>query len=110
MKQKCDAVRSGWLRKYVFMGLLAFLGLVCLYNGSLFSGWLPRGDDSFEDGVDPVTGRFVMKKDFDELFEDEEHDPEVLKSFPVRNCWNFEVNYGLQNSQLTLVYIMMLCV
>ncbi|KAL8475352.1 hypothetical protein ACS0TY_028144 [Phlomoides rotata] len=83
MKQKYDAVRSGWLRKYVFMVLLVFVGLVCLYNASLFSGGLPRGDDSFEDGVDPVTGRFVMKKDFDELLEDEEHNPEVPKSIPV---------------------------
>lgn len=84
MKQKCDAVRSGWLRKYVFIGLFVFLGLVCLYNASLFSGGLPRGDDSFEDGVDPVTGRFVVKKDFDEVFEDdEEHNPEVQKSILV---------------------------
>lgn len=84
MKEKGEAIRSGRLLKYVLIGFLAFLGLVCLYNGSLFSGGLPRGDDSFDDnGVDPVTGRFVVKKDFDELFEDEERNPEVPKSIPV---------------------------
>lgn len=85
MKQKGEAIRSRRLLKYTLMGLLAFLGLVCLYNGSLFSGGLPRGDDSFDDaGVDPVTGREVMKKDFDELFDDDERNPEVPKSIPVR--------------------------
>lgn len=88
MKPKGEAIRSGRLLKYAFIGLLVFLGLVCLYNGSLFSSGLPRGDDSFEDGFDPVTGRFVVKKDFDELFDDEVHNPEVPKSIPVRKCWN----------------------
>lgn len=84
MKEKGEAIRSGRLLKYVLIGLLTFLGLVCLYNGSLFSGGLPRGDDPFDDtGADPVTGRFVVKKDFDEMFEDEEHNPEVPKSIPV---------------------------
>lgn len=89
MKEKGEAIRWGRLLKYVLIGLLTFLGLVCLYNGSLFSGGLPRGDDSFDDtGADPVTGRFVVKKDFDELFEDEEHNPEVPKSIPVgEKCW-----------------------
>ncbi|XP_042066081.1 probable methyltransferase PMT9 [Salvia splendens] len=83
MKPKGEAIRSGKLLKYAFMGLLVFLGLICLLYGSRFSGGLPRGDDSFDDfGVDPVTGRFV-KKDFDELFDDEERNPEVPKSIPV---------------------------
>ncbi|KAL1564249.1 putative methyltransferase PMT9 [Salvia divinorum] len=83
MKLKGEAIRSGKLLKYAFMGLLVFLGLICLLYGSRFSGGLPRGDDSFDDaGVDPVTGRFV-KKDFDELFDDEELNPEVPKSIPV---------------------------
>ncbi|KAK6138393.1 hypothetical protein DH2020_027867 [Rehmannia glutinosa] len=83
MRQRIEGVRSARMLKYVFVGLLLFLGFVCLYNGSLFSGGLPRGDDSFEDGVDPVTGKFVVKKDIDELFDDEEHNPEVPKSIPV---------------------------
>lgn len=82
MKEKGEAIRSRKLLKYALMGLLTFLGLVCLYNGSLFSGGLPRGDDSFDDaGVDPVNGRFAVKKDFDE---DEDHNHDVPKSIPVR--------------------------
>lgn len=83
MKLKREAINSTKLLKYVLVGLVVFLGLVCLYNGSLFAPALPRVDDSFENGVDPVTGRFVVKKEFDELFEDEEHNPEVPKSIPV---------------------------
>lgn len=85
MKLKSDTIRSTRLLKYVFIALLAFLGLVCMYNEWLFSTGLQRGDDSFDDGVDPVTGRFVVKKDFDELFDDEEHNPEVPKTIPVSN-------------------------
>lgn len=85
MKQKGEAIRSRRLLKYTLMGLLAFLGMVCLYNASLFSGGLPRGDDSFDDaGDDPVAGRVAVKKDFDELFDDEERNLEVPKSIPVR--------------------------
>ncbi|GFQ06261.1 probable methyltransferase pmt9 [Phtheirospermum japonicum] len=83
MKQKIESIRSGRLLKYAFICLLLLLGFFCLYNGSVFSSGLPRGDDSFEDGVDPVTGRFLMKKDFDDIFEDEEHNPEVPKTVPV---------------------------
>ncbi|KAL6518784.1 hypothetical protein OROHE_017537 [Orobanche hederae] len=69
MKQKNESIRSVRLLKYVFIGLLLLLGFVCLYNVSL----LPRGDDSFDAGVDPVPRSFLMKKDFDE----------VPKSIPV---------------------------
>lgn len=82
MNLKSDVARSPRLMKYVLIGLLVFLGLICLYGGLLFSIALPRGDDPFEDGVDPVAGRFVSKKDFDELFDDEEQNL-MPKSIPV---------------------------
>ncbi|KAL6551452.1 hypothetical protein OROGR_007606 [Orobanche gracilis] len=78
MKQKIESIRLVRLLKYVFIGLLLLLGFVCMYNGSL----LPRGDDSFDAVVDPVTGRFLMKE-FDEILEDDERNPEVPKSIPV---------------------------
>ncbi|XP_051141128.1 probable methyltransferase PMT9 [Andrographis paniculata] len=83
MNLKSDTVRTPRLLKYVLIGLMVFLGLLCLYNGSLFSIALPRADESFDDGVDPVTGRYVAKKDFDELFEDEEHNLDIMKTIPV---------------------------
>ncbi|KAK4483183.1 hypothetical protein RD792_010363 [Penstemon davidsonii] len=83
MKMKNEVTYSRRLLKYLMVGLLVLLGLVCLYYGTLLSSGLPSADESFDDGVDPVTGRYVLKKDFDELFDDEEHNPEVLKSIPV---------------------------
>ncbi|CAA0824527.1 Probable methyltransferase PMT9 [Striga hermonthica] len=67
------------LLKYIFIGLLLSLGFVCLYNGSLFASRLPRGDDSFEDGVDPVRGRFLLKKDSGEIHHDEDDDERILQ-------------------------------
>lgn len=85
-KQKSEIVRTRRsLFTYVLIGLIVFLGLVCFYNGSLFAPRLPRANDVVEDGSDPVTGRFVSKRvDFDELPEDQERNPEVPKSIPVR--------------------------
>ncbi|CAA0820152.1 Probable methyltransferase PMT9 [Striga hermonthica] len=86
MKPKIDGgLRWARLLKYVFVGLLLLLGFVCLYNGALFSGRLPRGDDLFEDGVDPVRGRFLLKKDSGEILH---HDgnkpiPRVPRTIPV---------------------------
>jgi SAM-dependent methyltransferase len=57
-----------------------------MYNGSLFAPALPTADEvnSIDDGTDPVVGTFVRKRDyFDDLFEDQEHNPEVPRSMPV---------------------------
>lgn len=84
-KQKSDTVRNRRFSfKYALIGLIVFLGLVCLYNGSLFAPRLPKARDFLEDVSDPVSGRFLRKhEEFDELLEDQEHNPEVPKSIPV---------------------------
>lgn len=80
MNPKRDAVQSTGLLKFVLMGSLVLLGLVCLYYGVLFSSALPRADDSF-DGV--ADGGFDAKRDLDEVLEVGELNPEVPKSIPV---------------------------
>lgn len=84
-KQKSETVRTRRFSfKYTLIGLIVFLGLICLYNGSLFAPRLPKARDFLEDVSDPVAGKFVRKQaDFDELLEDQEHNPEIPKSIPV---------------------------
>ncbi|KAL6960518.1 uridine,cytidine kinase [Sarracenia purpurea var. burkii] len=80
MKQRSELV------KYVLIGLIVFLGLICLYYGSSIAPGLPRADDvvAIDDGTDPVIRDFVPKHGyFDELSEDLEHNPEVPKSIPI---------------------------
>lgn len=78
-----ELIRRKRLLKHVLLGLIAVLGLICLYNGSTFA---PGAEEviSLDDGTDPITGSFRPKRDyFDELFEDQEQNPEVPKSLPV---------------------------
>lgn len=78
-----ELIRRKKLLKHVLLGLIALLGLICLYNGSSFA---PGAEEviGLDDGTDPVTGIFRPKRDyFDELFEDQEQNPEVPKSLPV---------------------------
>ncbi|KAL6960315.1 uridine,cytidine kinase [Sarracenia purpurea var. burkii] len=84
MKQRSELV------KYVLIGLIVFLGLICLYYGSSIAPGLPRADDvvAIDDGTDPVIRDFVPKHGyFDELSEDLEHNPEVPKSIPIPIKW-----------------------
>lgn len=96
MKPKNEVIHTGKLLKSLLIGLIVFLALICLYNGSSFAPTLPRADDLvLDDNSDPVIGSFVRKRDyFDELFEDQEHNPEVPKSIPV--C--FQLLYFLFNA------------
>ena len=92
MKQRSELATPTKILKYVLIGLIVFLGLICLYYGSSIAPGLPRNDDAsaLDDGVDPVIRVSVSKHVyFDELFEDQEHNPEVPKSIPV--CVLFEV-------------------
>ncbi|GAA0152129.1 methyltransferase [Lithospermum erythrorhizon] len=81
-----EALRSRKkMLKYVLIGLVGFLALVCLYNGSLFAPSL-QNDVVLEsdDGTDPFTGGFMRKRDhFDDMFDDQEQYPDVPKSIPV---------------------------
>lgn len=85
MKHKSESSHVTRLVKYVLVGLVVFLGLVCLYCGSLLAPGLRRADESpTADGVDPLFGRYERDDgDFDDLLEDQEHNPEVPKSIPV---------------------------
>ncbi|XP_052197879.1 probable methyltransferase PMT9 [Diospyros lotus] len=87
MKQKGELVTSAKIRKYALIGLLVFLGLICLYYGSSVAPGLPASEgaaSALDDGADPVIRGFVPKRDyFDEMFEDQEHNPEVPKSIPI---------------------------
>lgn len=83
MKPKNNLLHSRNLFKYVLIGLITLLALICLYNGSALP---PKPNDvvSLDDGSDPVIATFQRKRDyFDELFEDQEHNPEVPQSIPV---------------------------
>lgn len=83
-----EAMHMTKLSKYVLFGSIVFLGLICLYYGSAFAPGLPRANDvdGTEDGTDPVFGGFVPKvNDIEDLLEDQENNPEVPKSIPVRN-------------------------
>ncbi|XP_057492088.1 probable methyltransferase PMT9 isoform X2 [Actinidia eriantha] len=86
MKQRSEPVTPTKILKYVLIGLIVFLGLICLYYGSSIAPGLPRNDDAsaIDGGVDPVIRESVPKHFyFDELFEEQEHNPEVPKSIPI---------------------------
>ncbi|KAH7532431.1 hypothetical protein FEM48_Zijuj04G0019100 [Ziziphus jujuba var. spinosa] len=82
MKHRSDLAPKAQLLKYCLIGLIACLGLVCLYYGSSSAPGSRRSDEevSSSDGVFPG---FVPHRDFDDLHEDQEHNPEVPKSIPV---------------------------
>lgn len=67
------------------IGLVVSIGLVCLLFGP---GGLPSvviehgGGGGSDDGSDPVFSG-VIHRDFDDMFEDQEHNPDVPKSIPV---------------------------
>lgn len=76
--------------KHTLLFLILILFLICLYNGSTFAPALPRSEEviAIDDGTDPVTGKFVRKRDyFDQLFDDDDNDNdrdnELPKSLPV---------------------------
>lgn len=107
MKPKMELISSKKLLKYVLIGLIVLLGLSCLYNGSYFAPVLPRADESAflstDDGAESV---FVHKRDyFDELFEDQEHNPEVPKSIPVSCNYDILVQLLLFISSFIIVLL-----
>ncbi|KAJ7970740.1 S-adenosyl-L-methionine-dependent methyltransferases superfamily protein [Quillaja saponaria] len=71
--------------KYFLIGFTVFLGLVCLYYVSSFAPGLHRSDDEATgvDGTDPVLGGFVHHRDFHDLPQNQELNPEVPKSLPI---------------------------
>ncbi|KAF7129820.1 hypothetical protein RHSIM_Rhsim10G0014000 [Rhododendron simsii] len=82
MRQKSELRTTTKLLKYVLIGLIVFLGLICLYSGSSVAPGLRKPGNAVDDGADPVISRFVTRHDFDE-FDDQEHNPEVPKSIPI---------------------------
>ena len=93
MKHKSESFHVSKLVKYVLIGLVVFLGLICLYCGSLRAPGLRRADDgATADGVDPLFGGYVHDdSDFDDSFEDQERNPEIPKSIPV--CFALHFSY-----------------
>lgn len=85
MRHRSDPSSTTSLVKYVLVGLIALLGLACLYYGSFLAPSSRRSDD--EDGSDAGFGRFVSNHDPEDLLEDQEHNPEVPKSIPVSNAF-----------------------
>lgn len=85
MKHRSDLAPKAKLLKYCLIGLIACLGLVCLYYGSSSAPGSRRSDEevSSSDGTDPMFASFDPHRDFDDLHEDQEHNPEVPKSIPV---------------------------
>ncbi|GAB4847903.1 hypothetical protein Ancab_026963 [Ancistrocladus abbreviatus] len=87
MKQKRSENRhSRVLLKQVLVGLVVFLGLICLYYGSTFAPHSPRivGESSPDDGVDPVFESFVLKEDgFSNKLEVQELDSQIPRSIPI---------------------------
>ncbi|XP_062105601.1 probable methyltransferase PMT9 [Humulus lupulus] len=85
MKHRNELSPSAKQVKYFLIALIACLGLVCLYYGSSFAPGSRRSDEesSASDGTDPVYGGFARSRDFDELHEDQEHNPEIPKSIPI---------------------------
>ncbi|KAJ8750243.1 hypothetical protein K2173_014158 [Erythroxylum novogranatense] len=75
MKQKIEQLGATKLINYALIGLIAILGLVCLYYGSSFAPGLSRSDggDYGHDGTDPVLGGFGRTSDFDDFIDDQEH-------------------------------------
>ncbi|CAH9092295.1 unnamed protein product [Cuscuta epithymum] len=81
MKHKRDVLHSAKLRKYVLIGLVVSLALVCLYNGSSIAPGLSKGFETFDEGSDPVTGR---GDDVEEWFDHRmEHHLELPKRIPA---------------------------
>ncbi|XP_030450617.1 probable methyltransferase PMT9 [Syzygium oleosum] len=85
MKSKSEFVPNAMAVKYVLIGAIAVLGLVCLYYGSSVAPGLSRSDEDGlgSDGADPVLGGFVPHRGLDVLFADRERNPDVPRSIPV---------------------------
>lgn len=68
--------------KYILIGAIAVVGLFCLWFGSSVAPGLVRSEDgdNGSDGSDPFFGR---SRDIDDILQDQESNPEVLKSIPV---------------------------
>jgi hypothetical protein len=94
MRHRSDPSSTTSLVKYVLVGLIALLGLACLYYGSYFAPGSRRSDD--EDGSDQVFGSFVLNHDPEDLLEDQEHNPEVPKSIPVSNAFVLILIFSFQ--------------
>ncbi|KAF6137206.1 hypothetical protein GIB67_030970 [Kingdonia uniflora] len=98
MKYKGEVLRSRKCVSTVLICLIVTLGLICFYS---FVPNLPNPDEEISVG-DPVFSSFIPK-DFDELHEDQEHNPDVPKSIPVCDmtysefipCLDRNVNYQL---------------
>lgn len=84
MKQKSDKLPSTRLLTYCLIGVIVLLGLFCLYYGSSFAPGVSGSGHSFRhDGTDPVLGEFSRHRDFDDLLEDQEQNPEIPRSIPI---------------------------
>ncbi|KAI3885050.1 hypothetical protein MKW98_002442 [Papaver atlanticum] len=86
MKYKNEFIVGRKLFSYILIGLVVSIGLVCLLFGP---GGLPSvviehggGGGGIDDGSDPVFSG-VIHRDFDDMFEDQDHNPDVPKSIPV---------------------------
>ncbi|CAK7328164.1 unnamed protein product [Dovyalis caffra] len=81
MKQRTEKLYSAKQITSVLIAFIFLLALLCLYYGSSFAPPALSRSDGEYDGSDPVLGGNI--RDFDDLFEDQEHNPEVPKSIPI---------------------------
>lgn len=80
MKSKGAVASQVKVVKYALIGVIAVLGLVCLYYGSSFAPGVPRSDYDGA-GSDPFIGGLVPRRDLEGMFEDQ-----VPKSIPVSSA------------------------
>ena len=69
----------------VLIGLIVFLGLICLYNGAFFVPTLHGFDDGSAgiEGTDPVLGGSVLNRSFHDSVIKKKYNFDVPKSIPV---------------------------
>ena len=85
MKRKREHSLTTKQVKIALLALIVCLALVCLYYGSSFAPGSRRSDEeaSGSGGSDSMFGGFRRHRDFDDLHEDQDRNPEVPKSIPV---------------------------
>jgi hypothetical protein len=84
MRLKTELISTTKIVNYLLIGLIALLGLLCLYYGSSFAPGSRRSDDAASgfDGSDPV----IHYHDLDALLESQDLNSDVPRTIPVRKA------------------------